>query len=881
MKSPVKFGKYYLLERISVGGMAEVFKAKSFGEAGFERLVALKRILPSIAEDQEFIAMFVDEAKLAVQLTHPNIAQIFELGKVGDSYFIALEYVAGKDMRAIFERVKKRSEPIMVPMACYMVMKLCEGLDYAHNKKDAAGRSLELVHRDVSPQNILISYDGDVKLIDFGIAKAASKSSKTQAGILKGKFGYMSPEQVRGLQVDRRSDVFAVGICLYELLTNERLFVGESDFSTLEKVRNVEIMPPTTYNKRIPDELEAIVLKALAKHPEDRYRSAMDLHDDLQSFMYTSGNFFARKDLSAYVHKIFAEEISRELTRDEEFRKFDSHKANDLEELEGTAVLSAPTPPNGSPKGAPAPRNSGTPPPPPPPPRAPRGTVMGVGGPAAAAAAAAVARSSMVTPPLPARPVSASGSGPAVAPPTLPGSGPKVAPAMAAVAPAEIQEMDWDEEELATQIYDRPEGVKMPSSPPAIPRNSRTNPGASAGANANANGRTTGVLPALPALPGRASSVPVVPAASAVAAPPLPSTTLQAIAPPVVNATPAVAAPAIAAPAIAAPMAMPAVNSPPLSTPPPSPSRVPPPTNGKDAWRMGGDPKFSRPPAEPVAPRPEPRRNEGSSVVVLALLGVVAVAALVIIGLKLFRGDHSGGLLITTNVGGVAVLVDSQPLVGNGQRFEVPELSVERLHRVEVRKPGFRPFTQEVPVRDGQITQMQVELEPELTAAAVPPPVPPMPETNQAVLPTPTPTPTPTGPGPSQVVVPAPVVPTVNPVVPPAPAPVVVATAPRGPRPVVRPRPAVPTGPRPVAVAPTPTPTPAAGGTGRLRISTRPASTCTVAGQGGSFSTPSMCTLPAGTYRVSCVNEELAARGTFNVTITAGGTADFLNRPLE
>jgi serine/threonine protein kinase len=232
--------------------MAEVFKAKSFGEAGFERLVALKRILPSIAEDQEFIAMFVDEAKLAVQLTHPNIAQIFELGKVGDSYFIALEYVAGKDMRAIFERVKKRSEPIMVPMACYMVMKLCEGLDYAHNKKDAAGRSLELVHRDVSPQNILISYDGDVKLIDFGIAKAASKSSKTQAGILKGKFGYMSPEQVRGLQVDRRSDVFAVGICLYELLTNERLFVGESDFSTLEKVRNVEIMPPTTYNQAHP-----------------------------------------------------------------------------------------------------------------------------------------------------------------------------------------------------------------------------------------------------------------------------------------------------------------------------------------------------------------------------------------------------------------------------------------------------------------------------------------------------------------------------------------------------------------------------------------------------------------------------------------------------
>ena len=331
MKNPVKFGKYYLLERISVGGMAEVFKSKSFGEAGFERLVAVKRILPSIAEDQEFIAMFVDEAKLAVQLTHPNIAQIFELGKVGESYFIALEYVAGKDMRAIFERAKKRNETIPVPMACFMVMKLCEGLDYAHNKKDSAGRSLELVHRDVSPQNILVSYDGDVKLIDFGIAKAASKSSKTQAGILKGKFGYMSPEQVRGLQIDRRSDIFAVGICLYELLTTERLFVGESDFSTLEKVRNVEITPPTAYNKKIPEELENIVLKALAKHPEDRYRSAMDLHDDLQSFMYTSGNFFARKDLAQYMGKLFDEEIRKEQSRDEEFRKFDSRRAAEAE----------------------------------------------------------------------------------------------------------------------------------------------------------------------------------------------------------------------------------------------------------------------------------------------------------------------------------------------------------------------------------------------------------------------------------------------------------------------------------------------------------------------------------------------------------------------
>ena len=285
MRQPIPFGKYYLLERINVGGMAEVFKAKATGVEGFERIVAVKRILPSIAEDEEFITMFIDEAKIAVQLTHANIAQIFDLGKVDDSYFIALEYVHGKDLRAIFNRARARGEQLPVPMACYVIMKLCEGLDYAHNKRDAGGQFLNLVHRDVSPQNILVSYEGEVKIIDFGIAKAAGKAGRTQAGILKGKFGYMSPEQVQGFEIDRRSDVFGVGICLYELLTGERLFVGESDFATLEKVRNVDIMPPSTYNRRIPEELEQIVLKALARDrehaPPDRdaaARRAAGLH---------------------------------------------------------------------------------------------------------------------------------------------------------------------------------------------------------------------------------------------------------------------------------------------------------------------------------------------------------------------------------------------------------------------------------------------------------------------------------------------------------------------------------------------------------------------------------------------------------------------------
>src|SRR5204862_6221341 len=208
-----------------------------------------------------------------------------------------------------------------VPMACFVVMKVCEGLDYAHNKKNTAGRELQVVHRDVSPQNVLISYDGEVKVIDFGIAKAAGKMGKTQAGILKGKFGYMSPEQVRGLPIDRRSDIFSTGIVLYELLTNERLFVGESDFSTLEKVRNVEILPPSTYNRKIPEELERIVLKALAKDVEDRYQNAIDLHDELQAFVYTAGEFYSRKDLAAWMKKTFVKEIEEEAAKLEQYRQ--------------------------------------------------------------------------------------------------------------------------------------------------------------------------------------------------------------------------------------------------------------------------------------------------------------------------------------------------------------------------------------------------------------------------------------------------------------------------------------------------------------------------------------------------------------------------------
>jgi hypothetical protein len=295
--------------------MAEVWRGKQFGASGFERLVAIKRILPNIAEDEEFISMFIDEAKISVQLTHANIAQIYELGNIAGSYFISMEYIPGKDMRAIFDRCRKKGEPAPVPLVAFCVSKMCEGLDYAHRKKDGMGRDMGIVHRDISPQNILISYEGEVKVIDFGIAKAAGKATKTQAGILKGKFGYMSPEQIRGLPLDRRSDVFAIGVCLYEMLTGERLFVGDSDFSVLEKVRKAEVPPPSTYNRRIPEALEKIVLKSLAKDVDERYQYASELGDDLQRFLITSETIFNRKDLMQYMKSTFAEEVEREKQR--------------------------------------------------------------------------------------------------------------------------------------------------------------------------------------------------------------------------------------------------------------------------------------------------------------------------------------------------------------------------------------------------------------------------------------------------------------------------------------------------------------------------------------------------------------------------------------
>jgi len=314
---PVQFGPYLMLERLAIGGMAEVWLAKQRPGTAQEKLVALKRILPSISEDQEFISMFNDEARIAGQLAHANIAQIFDVGKIGQSYYIALEYIPGIDLRTLWDRVRGRGGfPLAV--ACHIVARICEGLDYAHRRKDNKGRPLGIVHRDVSPQNVLISYDGDVKIIDFGIAKAANRAVRTQTGILKGKFAYMAPEQARGMPMDHRADVFAIGVILHELITGERTFRAESDFSLLEKVRNAEVETPRTSRPDTPPDLEKVVMKALAARPEDRYPWGSSLASDLERFMVSSRRSCSRDDLSGFLKDHFSDRFREDMEREKE-----------------------------------------------------------------------------------------------------------------------------------------------------------------------------------------------------------------------------------------------------------------------------------------------------------------------------------------------------------------------------------------------------------------------------------------------------------------------------------------------------------------------------------------------------------------------------------
>jgi len=280
------YGQYRLLEKIAVGGMAEVFKAKRSGVAGFEKVFAVKRILPHLSDNKEFVDMFVNEANMVAGLTHPNIVQISDLGQIDKSYYIAMEYVAGRDLRSILRQSKERGLRIPLDLTALIVSKVCLALEYAHRKKDERGRQMKIVHRDISPQNILISFDGEVKLTDFGIAKAATKATITDQGALRGKLLYMSPEQAWGKPLDRRSDIFSLGIVSYEMITEQKPFLSSSEMSILEMVRACRVAPPTSLNPRVPERLEKVVLKALERDPEERFQWAADMNRDLERILH-------------------------------------------------------------------------------------------------------------------------------------------------------------------------------------------------------------------------------------------------------------------------------------------------------------------------------------------------------------------------------------------------------------------------------------------------------------------------------------------------------------------------------------------------------------------------------------------------------------------
>jgi TonB family protein len=304
----VKFGQYVLTEKIATGGMAEVWKARMRGVEGFQKIVAIKKILPHLSDNQDFIEMFVDEAKLAAQLNHNNIIHIYDLGKIQSSYYIAMEYIDGYDLKTILRRGEERGNPMTVELALFIASKLASALDYAHRKKDFEEKEMGLVHRDVSPQNVLVSQEGDIKLCDFGIAKAASKASHTQAGALKGKLQYMSPEQAWGRSIDRRSDIFALATVLFEMLTNRKLFTGDNELSILEQVREARVQPPSLHNDEVTPEIDKIVIKALQKDPANRYQTAGEMARDLDAILYSFKPTPTSADLAIYMHRISSPE---------------------------------------------------------------------------------------------------------------------------------------------------------------------------------------------------------------------------------------------------------------------------------------------------------------------------------------------------------------------------------------------------------------------------------------------------------------------------------------------------------------------------------------------------------------------------------------------
>ncbi|HEX7836452.1 MAG TPA: serine/threonine-protein kinase [Kofleriaceae bacterium] len=305
---PVAFGRYYLLGLIARGGMAEVYRARP--QVGPRRLFAIKVMRPQLAREARFVDMFHREGKLALMLQNRCIVETLELGQNDGRHYITMEYIGGRDLTQVLRRCQETQQRIPVPHAVYIAARIAEGLHFAHTLIGPDGRPLNIVNRDVSPSNVRLSYDGDVKLLDFGIAQALVKFT-SEIGILKGKFSYMSPEQIRGMPLDARTDVFSAGIILHEMLTTEKLFRGDTEFALMEKVRKAEVPAPSEFNRRVTAELDAICKKALARDVADRYQSAAQLAADLDALI--SGYRFDPKELRQFMRQLFRKEYAKEV----------------------------------------------------------------------------------------------------------------------------------------------------------------------------------------------------------------------------------------------------------------------------------------------------------------------------------------------------------------------------------------------------------------------------------------------------------------------------------------------------------------------------------------------------------------------------------------
>ena len=296
--------RYRIIEKIDAGGMAEIYKGVAVSLDGFEKAVAIKRILPHLTQDAKFVSMFLDEARLSMQLNHANIVQILDLGRVGDTYFMAMELVDGMNLRRGMQRAIDLVRPFPVNVACFVAMEIAKGLAYAHEKADVQGQSLGIVHRDVSPPNVLISRQGEVKVTDFGLAKAKSNVAVSEIDVVKGKFAYLSPETVEGKQPDARADIYALGIILWEMLCGRRLFAAGNDAEIIELVRKGDVPKVSSLREDADDELDKVMQRILAKNIKRRFQSCREVEQELGNYLAHKGLRATSADLSTFVRDL-------------------------------------------------------------------------------------------------------------------------------------------------------------------------------------------------------------------------------------------------------------------------------------------------------------------------------------------------------------------------------------------------------------------------------------------------------------------------------------------------------------------------------------------------------------------------------------------------